>query len=175
MHSQDFSSLRTAHHKLLVRIIGFRRKDRTGYKPLSYREVVERTGSERIETTVRKRQLRFAGALVQQDDSRLSKRVVFGRLAVQGPRRGRRPATSWVGYLQKNLEAFGAVPRKGKGRKWVAFGVVVKVGRNWMTATKNAACGTGGSRGKRKHLIAPGDARTFANPTCSASARLVSL
>ena len=37
MRSQDFSSLRTAHHKLLLRIIGFRRKDRIGYKPLSYR------------------------------------------------------------------------------------------------------------------------------------------
>ena len=45
MRSQDFSSLRTAHHKLLLRIIGFRRKDRTGYKPLLYREVLERTGS----------------------------------------------------------------------------------------------------------------------------------
>ena len=44
MRSQDFSSLRTAHHKLLLRIIGFRRKDRIGYKPLSYREVLERTG-----------------------------------------------------------------------------------------------------------------------------------
>ena len=29
------------------------------------------------------------------------------------------------------------VPRKGKGRKWVAFGVVVKDGRDWMTAAKN--------------------------------------
>ena len=25
----------------------------------------------------------------------------------------------------------------GKGRKWVAFGVVVKDGRDWMTAAKN--------------------------------------
>ena len=137
MRSQDFSSLRTAHHKLLLRTIGFRRKDRIGYKPLSYREVLERTGSERIETTIRKRQLGFAGALVRQGDSRLSKRVMFGRLAVQGPKRGGRPATSWVDCLQKNLEAFGAVPRKGKGRKWVAFGVVVKDGRDWMTAAKN--------------------------------------
>ena len=137
MRSQDFSSLRTAHHKLLLRIIGFRRKDRIGYKPLPYREVLERTGSERIETTIRKRQLGFAGALVRQGDSRLSKRVMFGRLAVQGPKRGGRPATSWVDCLQKNLEAFGAVPRKGKGRKWVVFGVVVKDGRDWMTAAKN--------------------------------------
>ena len=113
-------------------------KDRTGYKPLSYREVLERTGSERIGTTIiRKRQLGFAGALVRQGDSRLSKRVVFGGLAVQGHKRGGRPATSWVDCLQKNFEAFGAVPRKGKGRKWVAFGVVVKDGRDWMTAAKN--------------------------------------
>ena len=34
MRSQDFSSLLTAHHKLLLRIIGFRRKDGIGYKPL---------------------------------------------------------------------------------------------------------------------------------------------
>ena len=175
MRSQDFSSLCTAHHKLLLRIIGFRRKDRIGYKPLSYREVLERTGSERIETTIRKRQLGFAGALVRQGDSRLSKRVMFGRLAVQGPKRGGRPATSWVDCLQKNLEAFGAVPRKGKGRKWVAFGVVVKDGRDWMTAAKNMGKWTGGSRGERKHSTAPGDARTFVNPTCNARARLAKL
>ena len=137
IRSQDFSSLRTAHHKLLLRIVGFRRKDRTGYKPLSYREVLERTGFERIETTFRKRQLGFTGALIRQGDSRLSKRVMFGRLAVQAPKRGGRPATSWVDCLQKNLEAFGAVPRKGKGRKWVAFGVVVKDGRDWMTVAKD--------------------------------------
>ena len=65
MRSQDFISLRIAHHKLLSHIIGFRRKDPTGYKLLSYRKVLERTGSERIETTIRKRQLGFAGALVQ--------------------------------------------------------------------------------------------------------------
>ena len=111
--------------------------DRTGYKPLSYRGILERTGSKRIETTIRKRQLGFAGALVRQGDSRLSKRVMFGRLAVQGPKRRGRPATSCVDCLQKNLEAFGAVPRKGKGRKWVAFGVVVKDRRNWMTNAKN--------------------------------------
>ena len=122
---------------LTILSFSIRRKDRIGYKPLSYREVLERTGSERIETTIRKRQLGFAGALVRQGDSRLSKRVMFGRLAVQGPKRGGRPATSWVDCLQKNLEAFGAIPRKGKGRKWVAFGVVVKDGRDWMTAAKN--------------------------------------
>ena len=114
MHSQDFSSLRTAHRKLLLRIIGFRRKDRIGYKPLSYREVLERTGSERIETTIRKRQLGFAGALVRQGDSRLSKRVMFGRLAVQGPKRGGRPVTSWVDCLKKISRPSGRSRAKAK-------------------------------------------------------------
>ena len=62
---------------------------------------------------------------------------MFGQLAVQGPKRGGRPATSWVDCPQKNLEAFGAVPRKGKERKWVVFGVVVEEGRDWMTVAKN--------------------------------------
>ena len=114
MRSQDFSSLRIAYHKPLLCIIGFRRKYRTGYKPLLSGEFLERTGSERIETTIRKRQVGFAGALIRQGNSRLSKRVMFGRLAVQGPKRGGRPATSLVDCLQKNLEAFGAVPCKGK-------------------------------------------------------------
>ena len=56
---------------------------------------------------------------------------------MQGPKRGGRPVASREDCLQKNLEAFGAVPRKGKGRKWVAFGVVAKDGRDWMTAAKN--------------------------------------
>ena len=62
---------------------------------------------------------------------------MFGRLVVQGPKRGDRPATSWVDCLQKNPEASGAVPRKDKGPKWVAFGVVVKDGRDQMTASNN--------------------------------------
>ena len=100
---------------------------------------------------------------------------MFGWLAVHGPKRGGRLATSWVEGLQKNLEAFGAVPRKGKAQKWVASGVVVKDGQDWMTAAKTRACGTGGSRGEREHSMTPGDARTFANPTCGASASLVDL
>ena len=138
MRSQDCSNRRAAHHKLLFRVIGFRRRNHTGCKPLSYGEVLERTGSERIKTTVRKRQLGFTRALIRQGDSRLSNRAMFQRLAVQEPKRGGQPATSWVDCLQKKLEAVGASPRKGKGRrKWVAFGVVVKDGRDWMTAAKN--------------------------------------
>ena len=37
------------------------------------------------------------------------------------------------------------------------------------------ACGIGRTSGEWKHSIAPGDARTFANPTCGARVRLVYL
>ena len=39
--------------------------------------------------------------------------------------------------LQKKLEAFAAILRKGKIRKWVALFVVVNDGRGWMPAAKN--------------------------------------
>ena len=104
---ENLSSLRTAHRELLLRIIGFRRKDRNGYKPLSYREVLERTGPERIETTIWKRQLEFAGALVRQGDSRLSKRVLFGRLAADGARAQARRSTGDV--------VGGLPPEKSRG------------------------------------------------------------
>ena len=68
MRSQDFRSLRTAHHKLLLRVIGYQCKDRTGYKPLPYGKALDRTSSSRVDTTIRKRQLEFAGALVRQGD-----------------------------------------------------------------------------------------------------------
>ena len=62
---------------------------------------------------------------------------MFGRLAVQGPKRGGQPATSQGDCPQKSLDTFGAITRKGKGRKWVAVEVVVKDGRDLMTAANN--------------------------------------
>ena len=100
---------------------------------------------------------------------------MFRRLVVQGPKRGDRPATSWGNCPQKNLDAFEAIPRKGEGRKWVT-GVVCQ---GW--AGLDDCCDKRGhmaprDRGsEREPLITPGDARTSANPTCSASARLVDL
>ena len=111
----------------------------TGHKPLSYGKALEGTGSERIETTTRRRQLGFAWALIWQGDSRLSKQVMFGRLDVQGAMRGGRPATSRGGCLQKHPEACGAIPHKGKERIWDTFEVIGKDGRDWMAAAKNVS------------------------------------
>ena len=65
MRSQDFDSMRIAHHKLRLRVVGFQRKNRTGYKPLSYGEAFERTASQRTEAIFRKRQLGLAGFLIR--------------------------------------------------------------------------------------------------------------
>ena len=94
---------------------------------------------------------------------------------MQGPKRGGRPATSWAYCLQKNLGAFGAVPRKGKGRKRVAFGVVVKDGRDWMTAAKNVGMWHRGAEKGAEALDSAWRRADFANPTCSTSARLGNL
>ena len=130
MHSQAFGSLRTVHHNLRLRVIGFWCKDRTRYKPLSYRKALERTGSERIKTTIQKCQLGFAGAFIRQGNSRLSKQVVFEWLTVQESKRGGRSATPSGDCLQKNLEAYGAIQCKDKGRKWVALGGVLRIDGN---------------------------------------------
>ena len=114
MRSQGFGSLRSTHYKLRLRVIDFQRKYRTGYKPVSCVEILERTGSERIETTIWKSQLGFIGAFIRQGNSRPSERVMFGRLAVQGPKRGWRPVTSWVDYLQKTSRPSGRSRAKAK-------------------------------------------------------------
>ena len=91
LRSEDFDSLRIAHHKLLLRVVGFRRKDCTGYKPLSLRAVLKMTECERVETTIRKRQLWFAGALVRQEETRLPRRLMNGRLTARGHKEVGRP------------------------------------------------------------------------------------
>ncbi|CAM9679242.1 unnamed protein product [Sphacelaria rigidula] len=78
---REFDSLRIAHHTLLLRVVEFRTKDRMSYRTVSYRAVLELTNGERAETTIRKRQLWFAGALARQDETRIPKRVTHGPLA----------------------------------------------------------------------------------------------
>ena len=82
---------------------------------------------------------------------------------------GVQPVTSWGIVYRKTSRP------SGRGRKWVAFGVLVKDERNWITAAKNVAMWSGGSSGEWERPIKPGDAWTFANPMCGACARLVAL
>ena len=176
IHTQNFDSRRTTHHKPRLRVIGCRRKDRTGCKPLSYGETLERTGFERIETTIRKRQVGFAGALLRQGKSRLSKQIMFGRLAVQKPPT-RKSTNDVMGTASRKTsttsERFRAKAKNGNGSHSELFSTTDGIG--WCCEDRGYVCSTGGSRREWKPLITPGDTRTPANPTCGADARLVDL
>ncbi|CAN0031123.1 unnamed protein product, partial [Sphacelaria rigidula] len=64
----------------------------------------------RIETTISKRQLWFAGVLVQQKETRLPKRVMNGWLTTRGSEEAGRPLKQREDTLKANLRALGAVP-----------------------------------------------------------------
>ncbi|CAM9316774.1 unnamed protein product, partial [Sphacelaria rigidula] len=91
------------HHKLLLRGVGFRRKDGNGYKTLPYSAVLEMTKCRHIEATIRKSERCFAGALVRQKDTRLPKRVVNGRVSTGGSKEAGRPPKQWEDTLQENI------------------------------------------------------------------------
>ena len=75
-----FPILRTAHHRLLLRCIGWKRKRRDGHHMLSYADALAKTGCQNIETTVRKHRILFAGFVARLDNERLSKQVMFGEV-----------------------------------------------------------------------------------------------
>ncbi|CAN0344623.1 unnamed protein product [Pylaiella littoralis] len=87
--ADHYALLRTTHHRLLLRVIGYRRVQGT-YQQLSYAKALEKTGSQCVEAIIRQRRLLFAGALARQDDGRLPKRLMFGKLVGgEDPGRGR--------------------------------------------------------------------------------------
>ena len=77
---EHFVGLRTAHHNLLLRIIGFQRRQRTDYL-MSYAEALKKSHCESVETTIRKRRLLLAGAVQRTTNERLTHRVMFETLA----------------------------------------------------------------------------------------------
>ena len=68
---EHFADLRTAHHRFLLRIIGFHRRQRT-YHLMSYAKALKKAQCERVETTIRKRRLLFAGAVQRTHNERLN-------------------------------------------------------------------------------------------------------
>ena len=62
LSAQHFARLRSAH-QVLLRVIGFQRRQRTDYTTLSYAKALKKTRCESIETTIRKRRLFFAGVV----------------------------------------------------------------------------------------------------------------
>ena len=77
---EHFADLRTAHDNLLIRIIGFQRRQRTDHL-MSCAKAFKKAQYESVETTIRKRRLLFAGGVQQTTNERLTHRVIFGTLA----------------------------------------------------------------------------------------------
>lgn len=61
LYPEDYEGLRAAHNHLLLEVVRFRRKARSGYKTLPYRDVPVMTNIEHDETIICKRKLWFPG------------------------------------------------------------------------------------------------------------------
>ena len=86
---EHFAELRTAHHRFPLRIIGLQRRQRTDHL-MPYAKALKKAHFESVETTVRKRRLLFAGAVQRTYNERLTRRVMFGTMAVgENPGPGR--------------------------------------------------------------------------------------
>ena len=71
-----YRQLRTTHHKLFLRVIGYHRVHGT-YRTILYAKALKKTGTQSMEATVRQRRFLFAEALARQGDKRLPKRLLF--------------------------------------------------------------------------------------------------
>ena len=103
---EHFAKLRTAHHNLLPRIIGFQRRQRTDHR-MSYAKALKKAQCESVETTTRKRRLLFAGAIQRMTNERLTHRVVFGTMAGGNPGPGR-PENNWAQCPVVDIRVFEA-------------------------------------------------------------------
>ena len=107
-----YRQLRTTHHKLLLRVIGYHRVHGT-YRKMSYakaRKALKKTESQSVEATIRQRRLLFAGALARQDDKRLPKRLLFAERLERGGDPGPgQPAQHRQKSLRGDFKAFGAL------------------------------------------------------------------
>ena len=106
-----YVKLRTTHRRMLLRILGAWCKS-PNKRILSYKDPLQRTQCESIETTVRTRRLLWAGALLPMGDHRLPKRIMSGELknaGKRGPGRRRKSGrTAWQ-------IIFGCLASRGTG------------------------------------------------------------
>ena len=107
--AEHFAKLRTVHHRFLLRVISFQRRQHADYTILSYAKALQKTRRESIETTIRKRRLIFAGAVVRQSKGRLPSQVMFATITGgEGRRPGGQPKNWHNGCLVEDLRVFRA-------------------------------------------------------------------
>ena len=99
--------LRRTHHRLLLRVIGYRR-ERGTYRQFSYAQALKNTGCQSVEATIRQRRLLFAGAMARQPAGRLPKRLMDGKLVGEEDPGTGRPEPIWMDCLKDDFQAFGS-------------------------------------------------------------------
>ena len=100
-----YTKLRTTHDRMLLRILGAWCKP-PNKRILFYKDDLQRTECESIETTVRTRRLLWAGALLRMGDRRLPKRVMSGELENMGKRGPGEKDKYWTDCVAEDLRLF---------------------------------------------------------------------
>ena len=98
---------RTAHHRFSLRSLGFQRRQRSDHFT-SYAKAFKKAQCERVETTVRKRRLLFAGGVQRMSSERLTRRVMFETMAVGEQSGPGRPYKNWGQSLADDRRVFRA-------------------------------------------------------------------
>ena len=73
-----YDTLCRVHYRFLTCCIGWRKQNRFDH-PISYLDMLIKTGSESIEATLRRRLILFAGFVGRMEETRLPKCVMFGK------------------------------------------------------------------------------------------------
>ena len=100
--------LRRTHHRLLLRVIGYRR-ERGTYRQLSYAQALNKTWwCQSVEATIRQRRFLFAGAMARKPAGRLPKRLMDGKVVGREDPGKARPEQNWMDCLKDGFQAFEA-------------------------------------------------------------------
>ena len=105
-----YNMLRTAHHRVLLRIFGAWYKSPNNNCLLSYNDCPQRTGFEGTAASVRKRRLIGALALLRVVDHRLPKKTISGCLKNVGQRGPRGKENIYTNCVAENCRVF-VIPR----------------------------------------------------------------
>ena len=99
-------TLRRVHHRFLTHWIGWRKHNCADH-PISYLDMLIKTGSEIIEATLRMmRWILFAGFVARMEDARLPKCMMFGKL-VGGAGCVGGQEIEWMGCFLDDLRSYG--------------------------------------------------------------------
>lgn len=137
LRPEEIKNLCAAHHKPLLRVMGFGRNKRAVYETLSYRDALEMTNCELIKPTMRSRQVRCARALARQGEILVPRRIVFERSGGTGPKEADQPPEHRGDRIREHLNELGALLHKGKRRKGFAYGMEFKEKHDCVTVVKD--------------------------------------